>query len=99
MLAGECHLFHSCDSLVPVTGAVTATPHSDCVCSLPVVPSDGELLLSLPPDTELQCVQHCRAVSACTHYLYHQSIAYCKLLDSPDTFSPAPTHEITTGQY
>ena len=34
---------------------------------------------------------------ACTHYLHHDGLAYCKLLDSPTTFLPSNTNHLRTG--
>ena len=95
--AGECHLLSSCPHLVEVEGAVTASQRSDCTCSLEVVPGDGHLLASLSAPSEVECLLECRAERGCTHYLYHQSLAYCKLLESPTTFLPSSSPDLRTG--
>ena len=97
-LARECHLLSSCHTLLPVPGALTGSQQSDCVCSLPVLPSGGQILQSLPADSEVECLLLCRYSSLCSHYFYHQTIALCKLLANPDTFSPSPSKEVRTGE-
>ena len=96
-LAGECHLSSSCHQLVPLTGALTGSRHPDCTCSLEVEARDGDLLLAIPGLSEVECIRQCRGAPDCTHYLYLQSIAYCKLLHNPQTFTPSLGSEMVTG--
>ena len=72
-LSLQCHLFSSCDSLIPIPGAITGTL-SDCLCSMDLVAEDGELLRSTPAVNEFLCSVECRNEQDCSHYMYQDEL-------------------------
>ena len=75
-LSLQCHLFNSCETLIPIPGAITGTlsDSTDCLCSMDLVPEDGDLLRSTPAVNEYLCSVECRNEQDCTHYMYQENL-------------------------
>ena len=98
ILQNQCYLFSSCDTMISAQGSITGTgDQENCLCSIELTPTDGEVLESLYAPNEYNCLVKCLGIPHCSHYVYYENLGICELLKDPSSYSRPQSSGVRTG--